>query len=54
MKFIGLDLVANSPDASGRPGDPTERLTQTVENAILFEELGGGLRRPVRRLFPQT
>ncbi len=40
MKFIGLDLVANGPDASGRPGDPTERLSQTVENAVLFEELG--------------
>jgi len=40
MRFIGLDLVANSPDASGRPGDPTERLSQTVQNAVLFEELG--------------
>jgi alkanesulfonate monooxygenase SsuD/methylene tetrahydromethanopterin reductase-like flavin-dependent oxidoreductase (luciferase family) len=40
MKFIGLDLVANSPDAAGRPGDPTRRLSQVVENAVLFEELG--------------
>ena len=40
MKFIGLDLVANGPDAAGQPGDPTRRLSQTVENAVLFEELG--------------
>jgi alkanesulfonate monooxygenase SsuD/methylene tetrahydromethanopterin reductase-like flavin-dependent oxidoreductase (luciferase family) len=40
VKFIGLDLVANSPDASGQPGDPTGRLSQVVQNAVLFEELG--------------
>jgi alkanesulfonate monooxygenase SsuD/methylene tetrahydromethanopterin reductase-like flavin-dependent oxidoreductase (luciferase family) len=40
MKFIGLDLIANGPDAAGQPGDPTRRLSQTVENAVLFEELG--------------
>ena len=40
MKFIGLDLVASSPDASGQPGDPTRRLSEVVENAVLFEELG--------------
>jgi alkanesulfonate monooxygenase SsuD/methylene tetrahydromethanopterin reductase-like flavin-dependent oxidoreductase (luciferase family) len=40
VKFIGLDLVANGPDATGRPGDPTQRLSQVVENAVLFEELG--------------
>jgi alkanesulfonate monooxygenase SsuD/methylene tetrahydromethanopterin reductase-like flavin-dependent oxidoreductase (luciferase family) len=40
MKFIGLDLLANGPDASGQPGDPTRRLSETVENAVLFEELG--------------
>lgn len=40
MKFIGLDLIANSPDAGGRPGDPTGRLSEVVENAVLFEELG--------------
>jgi alkanesulfonate monooxygenase SsuD/methylene tetrahydromethanopterin reductase-like flavin-dependent oxidoreductase (luciferase family) len=40
MKFIGLDLIANSPDASGQPGDPTQRLSEVVANAVLFEELG--------------
>jgi alkanesulfonate monooxygenase SsuD/methylene tetrahydromethanopterin reductase-like flavin-dependent oxidoreductase (luciferase family) len=40
MKFMGLDLVANSPDAAGQPGDPTRRLSETVQNAVLFEELG--------------
>jgi alkanesulfonate monooxygenase SsuD/methylene tetrahydromethanopterin reductase-like flavin-dependent oxidoreductase (luciferase family) len=40
MKFIGLDLIANSPDAAGQPGDPTRRLSEVVENAVLFEELG--------------
>src|SRR5580692_6520658 len=40
MKFIGLDLIANAPDAAGRPGDPTTRLSEVVENAVLFEELG--------------
>lgn len=40
MRFIGLDLVANSPDTSGQPGDPTRRLSEVVENAVLFEELG--------------
>jgi alkanesulfonate monooxygenase SsuD/methylene tetrahydromethanopterin reductase-like flavin-dependent oxidoreductase (luciferase family) len=40
MKFIGLDLVANAPDAAGQLGDPTRRLSETVENAVRFEELG--------------
>jgi alkanesulfonate monooxygenase SsuD/methylene tetrahydromethanopterin reductase-like flavin-dependent oxidoreductase (luciferase family) len=40
MKFIGLDLIANAPDAAGRPGDPTTRLSEVVENAVLFEDLG--------------
>jgi alkanesulfonate monooxygenase SsuD/methylene tetrahydromethanopterin reductase-like flavin-dependent oxidoreductase (luciferase family) len=40
MKFIGLDLIANGPDVTGRASDPTDRLTQVVENAVLFEELG--------------
>ena len=34
MRFIGLDLVANDG------GDPTRRLSEVVENAVLFEELG--------------
>ncbi len=40
MKIIGLDLIAGGPDASGAPGDPTERLSEVVGNAIRFEELG--------------
>jgi alkanesulfonate monooxygenase SsuD/methylene tetrahydromethanopterin reductase-like flavin-dependent oxidoreductase (luciferase family) len=40
VKIIGLDIIPNTPDASGHVPSPTERLTQTVENAILFEELG--------------
>ena len=40
MRFIGLDLLANAPDAAGRPGDPTRRLSEAVDNAVLFEELG--------------
>jgi alkanesulfonate monooxygenase SsuD/methylene tetrahydromethanopterin reductase-like flavin-dependent oxidoreductase (luciferase family) len=40
MRFIGLDLVANAPDAAGQPGDPTRRLSEAVGNAVLFEELG--------------
>jgi alkanesulfonate monooxygenase SsuD/methylene tetrahydromethanopterin reductase-like flavin-dependent oxidoreductase (luciferase family) len=40
MRFIGLDLLANAPEAAGRPGDPTRRLSEAVENAVLFEELG--------------
>ena len=40
MKVIGLDIVPNTPDSSGRVPTPAERLSQTVENAILFEELG--------------
>jgi hypothetical protein len=42
MRFIGLDLIAHAPD-----GDPTERLSQTVANAVLLEELGfDGRRKP--------
>jgi len=37
VKFIGLDLVAAD---RGAAGDPTRRLSQVVENAVLFEELG--------------
>ena len=37
MRFIGLDLLANAPEAAGRPGDPTRRLSEAVENAVLFE-----------------
>ncbi len=33
MKFIGLDLIANSPDVAGQPGDPTRRLSEVVQNA---------------------
>jgi alkanesulfonate monooxygenase SsuD/methylene tetrahydromethanopterin reductase-like flavin-dependent oxidoreductase (luciferase family) len=40
VKIIGLDIIPNTPDAAGRRLSPTERLTQTVENAVLFEELG--------------
>src|SRR6202034_2223137 len=40
MKFIGLDLIANGPDATGQPRDPTRRLSETVQNAVLFEEIG--------------
>ena len=40
MKFTGLDLIASSPDATGQPGDPTRRLSEVVDNAVLFEELG--------------
>src|ERR1700691_2987938 len=40
VKFIGLDLVANTPDAGGGDGDPTRRFTELVDNAVLFEELG--------------
>jgi alkanesulfonate monooxygenase SsuD/methylene tetrahydromethanopterin reductase-like flavin-dependent oxidoreductase (luciferase family) len=40
MRFIGLDLLANARDAAGRPGDPTRRLSEAVENAVLFQELG--------------
>src|ERR1700734_2552933 len=39
MKFIGLDLIANGPDATGQPGDPTRRLSETVQNAVRFEEV---------------
>lgn len=39
MKFIGLDLAAYSPGAAGQPGDPARRLSEVVENAVLFEEL---------------
>lgn len=41
MKFIGLDLIANGQRANGAPPlSPTDRLTEVVDNAILFEELG--------------
>ena len=30
MRIIGLDLLANGPDAAGRPGDPTRRLSEAV------------------------
>ena len=40
MKIIGLDLIANAPAADGQPGDPTRRLSETVANAVRFEELG--------------
>jgi alkanesulfonate monooxygenase SsuD/methylene tetrahydromethanopterin reductase-like flavin-dependent oxidoreductase (luciferase family) len=40
MKFIGLDLIASTPGADGQPGDPTRRLSEVAENAVLFEELG--------------
>jgi alkanesulfonate monooxygenase SsuD/methylene tetrahydromethanopterin reductase-like flavin-dependent oxidoreductase (luciferase family) len=39
VRFIGLDLIANR-DAAGDGGDPTRRLTEVVDNAVLFEELG--------------
>ncbi len=47
MKFIGLDLVANGPDTAGQPGDPTRGLSEAVENAVLFEELGFTIRSAV-------
>lgn len=40
MKVIGLDIIANQPDASGAVPSTAERLSQTVRNAVLFEELG--------------
>jgi alkanesulfonate monooxygenase SsuD/methylene tetrahydromethanopterin reductase-like flavin-dependent oxidoreductase (luciferase family) len=40
VKFVGLDLVANAPDSGGRIPSATERLTEVIENAVLFEELG--------------
>ncbi len=36
MRFIGLDLIANGPDTTGQPGNPTRRLSETVDNAVLF------------------
>ncbi|WP_213813670.1 LLM class flavin-dependent oxidoreductase [Glaciihabitans sp. dw_435] len=40
VKFIGLDLIANTPDVHGHTSTTTERLTQVVDSAVLFEELG--------------
>jgi hypothetical protein len=39
VKFIGLDLVADGPGADGQPSDPTRRLSEVIENAVLFEDL---------------
>jgi hypothetical protein len=40
MKFMGLDLVANSPDAAGQPGDPTRRLSETVPSRPSCSDTG--------------
>jgi alkanesulfonate monooxygenase SsuD/methylene tetrahydromethanopterin reductase-like flavin-dependent oxidoreductase (luciferase family) len=40
VKFIGLDLIADRPDETGHAAGPTDRLSEVIENAVLFEELG--------------
>lgn len=40
MKFIGLDLIADRADETGHAAAPTERLSEVIDNAVLFEELG--------------
>ncbi len=40
VKIIGLDLIANTPDHQGRVPSTNERLSQTIRNAVAFEQLG--------------
>lgn len=40
VKVIGLDIIANGPEAGGRIPTAKERLDGVVENAVLFEQLG--------------
>jgi alkanesulfonate monooxygenase SsuD/methylene tetrahydromethanopterin reductase-like flavin-dependent oxidoreductase (luciferase family) len=46
VKFIGLDLIGNGPSTGsgdgeeGRTSDPTDRFSQVIDNAVLFEQLG--------------
>jgi alkanesulfonate monooxygenase SsuD/methylene tetrahydromethanopterin reductase-like flavin-dependent oxidoreductase (luciferase family) len=40
VKFIGLDLIANTPDDRGVEPTTTERFSEVISNAVLFEELG--------------
>src|SRR6202167_3977623 len=39
MKFIGLDLIADRPDETGHAAAPTDRLSEVIDNAVLFEDL---------------
>ncbi len=41
VKFIGNDLIANGTDPlTGRTPSETERFRETVDNAVLYEQLG--------------
>jgi alkanesulfonate monooxygenase SsuD/methylene tetrahydromethanopterin reductase-like flavin-dependent oxidoreductase (luciferase family) len=40
VKFIGLDLIADRPDETGHAAAPTDRLSEVIDNAVLFEDLG--------------
>jgi alkanesulfonate monooxygenase SsuD/methylene tetrahydromethanopterin reductase-like flavin-dependent oxidoreductase (luciferase family) len=40
VKFIALDLIANFPSADNPKANATDRFTEVVDNAVLFEELG--------------
>jgi len=40
VRVIGLDLIANGPDADGRVPTDRQRLDAVIENAALFEQLG--------------
>lgn len=40
VKIIGLDLISNGPSADGGTTAPTDRFSEVIDNAVLFEELG--------------